>query len=98
MNVKIELQHFSGCPNAPELIKRVKEAIKDLYNIEYNEVIVGSNEKAFQMKFRGSPTLLINGEDFENHPEPEIAALACRYYSEGLPTVEKIKSKILSYL
>lgn len=93
--IKIELQHFIGCPNSPILIVRVKEAIKDFDNIEYIEVLVNTNEKAEEVKFRGSPTLLINGEDFENQPEPESPALACRYYRNGLPSVEDIKNKIV---
>lgn len=90
--IKIELQHFIGCPNSPVLIERVREVIKGFDNIDYKEVIVDSNEKALEFKFRGSPTLLINGEDFENQPEPESAALACRYYVNGLPTLDQLKN------
>jgi hypothetical protein len=79
-----------GCPNSPILIERVREVIKGQDNVDYREVIVDSNEKAEELKFRGSPTLLINGVDFENQPEPENTALACRYYINGLPTVEEI--------
>jgi protein-disulfide isomerase len=93
--INIELQHFNDCPNAPGLIERVKAAIKDFDNINYKEVLVDSNEKAEEVKFRGSPTLLINGEDFENQPEPETPALACRYYINGLPATEEIKNKII---
>ena len=93
--INIELQHFIGCPNSPILIERVNAAIKDFDNMDYKEVIVDSNEKAEEVKFRGSPTLLINGEDIENQPEPERTALACRYYRNGLPSIENIKRKIL---
>ena len=92
--ITIQIQHFHGCPNSPILIERVNEAIKDFENVDYAEVLVDSNEKAEQVKFRGSPTLLINGEDFEHQPEPENSALACRYYANGLPTVDGIKSLI----
>ena len=92
--INIEIQHFLGCPNSPILMERVKEAIKTFDNIIYKEVLVDSNEKAEKSKFRGSPTLLINGEDFKNQPEPENPALACRYYPKGLPTVEQIKNKL----
>ncbi|WP_337871840.1 thioredoxin family protein, partial [Ignavibacterium sp.] len=78
--IKIEIQHFLGCPNSPILIERVKEVITNLDNVSYSEVLIDTNEKAEEIKFRGSPTLLINGEDFENEPEPESPALACRYY------------------
>ena len=63
--LNIEIQHFIGCPNSPILIERVKVALKALPNIDYQETLVDSNEKAQEIKFRGSPTLLINGEDFE---------------------------------
>jgi protein-disulfide isomerase len=92
--INIELQHFNGCPNSPILIGRVKEAINGFDNIKYDEVIVDSNEKAEELKFRGSPTLLINGVDFENQSEPENTALACRYYMNGLPTVEEIRDRL----
>ena len=97
MKIKIELQHFTDCPNSPILIKRVKEAIKGFDFIDYRELIIDSNEKAEQLKFRGSPTLLINGKDFENQPEQDDPALACRYYPNGLPTVDQIKLRILEF-
>lgn len=96
-NISIELQHFHGCPNSPTLIERVKEAIKGFDNINYLEVFVDTNEKAREIKFRGSPTLLINGEDFENQPEPENPALACRYYPKGLAEVSQIKDKLSNF-
>lgn len=92
--IKIELQHFHGCPNSTALIERVKEAMKDFENTIYTEVLVDTNEKAKELKFRGSPTLIINGEDFENQPEPESPALSCRYYLKGLPKLEQIKSRL----
>ena len=90
----IEVQHFQGCPNSPILIERLKQVLVGLENINYKETIVDSNEKAKEVKFRGSPTLLINGEDFEDLPEPKDPALMCRYYPNGLPGIEIIKTKL----
>ena len=95
MKIKIELQHFDGCTNSPILIERVKEAIKDFSDVEYQEILVDSNEKAKEVKFIGSPTLLINGVDFENLPKPENPNLACRFYPSGLPTFEEIRRKLI---
>ncbi|MCH9029064.1 MAG: DUF2703 domain-containing protein, partial [Bacteroidetes bacterium] len=64
--------------------------------IECNEVLVESNELAEKLKFRGSPTVLINGEDIEGRKEPESASLNCRVYENGLPSIDEIKEKILS--
>ncbi len=95
--LKIEIQHFRGCPNSPEMIHRVKEAIKGSEEkFEYNEVLVESNELAEKLKFRGSPTVLINGEDIEGRNAPESASLNCRVYENGLPSVEEIRNKIFS--
>ena len=95
--LKIEIQHFRGCPNSPEMIHRVKEAIKGSEEqIEYNEVLVESNDLAEKLKFRGSPTVLINGEDIEGREEPESASLNCRVYENGLPSIDEIREKILS--
>jgi hypothetical protein len=94
--VSIELQYFKGCPNSEEMIKRVRMAIEGLsIKIDYKETLVETPELAQQVKFRGSPTLLVNGIDLEYMPEPEEGNLACRYYGNGLPNEEKIKEFII---
>ena len=93
--IKIELQHFYGCPNSEEMIKHVKEAITRLeVEVEYKEVLVDTPEKAEIHKFRGSPTVLVNGSDLEGLPEPDAGNLSCRYYKNGLPSVEKIMKAV----
>jgi protein-disulfide isomerase len=97
--VKIEIQHFEGCPNSAEMIARVRTAIEEFNEqIEYKEILVETPEHARQIKFRGSPTVLINGSDLENLSEPTDAHLACRYYLKGLPTVRQIKEFITDQL
>ncbi len=96
--VRVEVQYFRGCPNSDEMIRRVKEAIKDLQDIEYQEVLIETPELAKQYGFRGSPTLLINGKDYEEMPIPPIPSLSCRVYLKGLPTIEQIRDKIKQFL
>ncbi|MCP5064120.1 MAG: hypothetical protein GY936_16895 [Ignavibacteriae bacterium] len=60
------------------------------------EKLVEDNATAVKVKFRGSPTLLLNGEDFENLPEPFQPNLTCRIYCKGMPSLEEIKEKIQS--
>ncbi|MBZ0198546.1 MAG: DUF2703 domain-containing protein [Ignavibacteriaceae bacterium] len=92
MMIKVEVQYFTGCPNSQKMIDNAKTAIGQLnFEIEYTETLVESVESAKQTRFRGSPTLLINGFDFENLPEPNEPALSCRYYPSGIPTVDQIK-------
>jgi protein-disulfide isomerase len=80
------------------MIHRAKEAKKsNEEKIEYNEILIESNELAEEIKFRGSPTVLINGEDIEGKEEPESASLNCRVYENGLPSVDEIREKIYNY-
>ena len=93
--IPIIIQHFHGCPSGPKMIEFVQEAIlpyKDM--VDYQEIIIDNDESAKKNKFRGSPTLLIDGIDFENMPEPENPSMACRFYSKGLPNINEIKDRI----
>jgi hypothetical protein len=93
--VLLQIQYIHGCPNSPGMIRRLKEAIGGIEEeVDYQEVLIETNEVAEKVKFRGSPTLLINGEDFEGREEPDQASLNCRYYPNGLPSIEDIKMKI----
>ncbi len=89
--IKVEVQYFHGCPNSDEMIKRVKEAITIIdKTVDYMEILVDTPEKAEYYKFRGSPTVLVNGHDLEGLSEPMKGNLACRYYKDGLPSTETI--------
>lgn len=93
--LKIEVQYFTGCPNSKTMLERVREAINlASIEIDYKETLIETPEEADKVKFRGSPTLLINGIDFENLQEPENGNLSCRYYQKGLPTIEQIFDQI----
>ena len=98
LNINIEVQYFEGCPHADEMLKRVKKAV-DLveFQVDYQEILVETPVEARQIKFRGSPTLLVNKIDFEKLPEPEFANLSCRFYKNGLPTVESIEKFISQF-
>lgn len=98
--LKIEIQYFDGCPNSVEFISRVKKVLEsdEIIECDYTETLVSSDEMAKEVKFRGSPTLLINGKDFEDLPEPKEPALMCRYYPLGLPGVNEIKMRIKQFV
>ena len=66
--------------------------------IDLSERIIDSPDLAKKFKFRGSPTLLIEGKDIEGMPVPENPTLACRFYQKGLPTKEIISDIIKSKL
>jgi glutaredoxin len=99
MKLKLQFQYFESCPNHKKLRKNLIEAIKGLEDkIELEEILVEDDNTAKRVKFRGSPTLLINDEDLDNIPAPENPVLACRFYPDGIPSAEIIRKKILQSL
>lgn len=97
--ITVEVQYFYGCPNSQEMMRRVQEAIKRTnISIDYHEILVDTPEKAELYKFRGSPTVLINGSDLEGMPVPSAGNLACRYYSNGIPSIDTITDIIQDIL
>lgn len=99
MKVEIEFQYFENCPNHERMSQILEEAVVGLQDkIEIRRILVNDPETAKKVGFRGSPTILINGRDLEDMPPPASPALACRYYSHGLPTVSVLREKILQQL
>ena len=95
MPVKLEFQHFHGCPNGPVLLPRVREAIRRVgLDVEFIETMVEDEETASRTKFLGSPTLLINGQDLLGVSLPDKPHFACRYYADGLPSLDLIIQRI----
>lgn len=94
--IKIEYQYFEGCPNHEKMRDNLYKAINGLKDIvEIKLINVKDEIIAKEIKFRGSPTLLINGKDIEDMKEPDLPSFSCRYYPKGIPAVEIIRNRIL---
>ncbi|MBS1261881.1 MAG: hypothetical protein MAG453_01216 [Calditrichaeota bacterium] len=95
--LRLQVQYFEGCPHERELRNRVRDAIRRAgTDVSYDELVVGDNETAARVGFRGSPTLLIDGSDFYGDPAPEQPGLSCRHYPAGMPTVDEIAARLES--
>lgn len=95
MKVSLEFQYFLGCPNHIKMQNNISEAIKGLEDkIELKKILVEDEATAKKVEFRGSPTLLINGEDIEGVPAPAEPSLACRFYIGGVPGSDVIRKII----
>jgi hypothetical protein len=93
--VLLELQYFDGCPNHELIRRNLTRAIHGIeHRVQIAEVLVEDEETAVKTMFRGSPTLLINGEDVEGMPAPVLATMSCRFYSNGVPSADFIRMKI----
>ena len=95
----IEIQYFEDCPNSEKAFRLLNEFIsKNSYEIRLKETLVETQEAAEKNKFRGSPTILVNGYDLEGLEEPKNPNLSCRFYQNGFPTItdlDKAVKKIL---
>jgi len=95
MKLNLEFQYFKGCPNHKKMSDNLEDAIKGSEDkIELTKVLVKDEETAKRVGFRGSPTLLIDGEDLEGIAAPRNASLSCRFYPKGIPSSLSIKNKI----
>jgi hypothetical protein len=95
MKVRLEFQYFEDCPNHGAMRENLFQAVRGIEDkVEMREMSVEDAETARRVQFRGSPSLLINGEDLEGMPPPEEASLSCRFYPNGIPSMELIRQKI----
>jgi hypothetical protein len=91
--VRIVLQYFEGCPNTLLAENRLREALREV-GMEDAEVLrerVDTPERAQAIRWRGSPSILLDGEDpFGDKASP--VGFACRVYQTeegpaGAPSV-----------
>ena len=98
--MQITLRYFDGCPNWRLAEARMTEALAAAGGpgsaIAYERV--ETQEEAERLGFRGSPTLLVDGEDpFADQDAP--VGLACRIYrtEEGpraYPSVTQLRAAL----
>ncbi len=85
--MKMEILYFDGCPTylkAEDTLRRILE--EEGVDAEVELVSVNTAEEAQELRFPGSPTIRVDGEDLFPVPERAGYALGCRMYanSEGL--------------
>ena len=89
--MKVEVLYFDGCPHHPEAVQLVREVLEQTgIRADLVEVAVNDAAQAERLKFVGSPTVRVNGEDIEpGATERTGYALSCRMYgSSGVPPRE----------
>jgi len=102
--MKIELLYFDGCPSYKLADEYIKEIIaEEGLDVEYELIDVEKDKRGQILKFLGSPTILIDGEDLEEGvSEAESFELKCRIYSidgkfAGCPPKEYFREAILKH-
>ncbi len=99
--MKIDLLYFDDCPNWRTAHDRLDQALVDSPDApELTLVAITTPDDAQRLRFRGSPSILIDGRDpFATGTEP--VGLACRIYEtpdgpQGSPTSEQIRAALAS--
>jgi hypothetical protein len=79
--VRIELRYWEGCPSHPETMELLERVLHER-SIEAEVVVrhVGTQEEAEELRFPGSPTILVDGRDVDPEGATARPALTCRIY------------------
>jgi hypothetical protein len=94
--MKVEILYFDGCPTYKATEKTLREVIaEEGMDAEIKLVALNTDEEAQWVRFPGSPTIRVEGEDLFTAPKRPEYALGCRMYAtpEGLrgsPTAEML--------
>ena len=93
----IEVLYVPGCPNHLSTVVRLREVLRsEGMDAGISEIAVTDEMAARDLRFRGSPTVRINGMDVEPSREQSFG-LACRLYSSGggMPSQELLQRAVL---
>ncbi len=86
--MRIEVLYFEDCPNYQPMISLANEVLSELgLSADIRQVEVRTPEDAERLRFLGSPSLRVDGEDIEPGARSRTQyALSCRVYGgSGLP-------------
>ena len=97
--MKIEILYVADCPSYPPTVKLLEEVLAaEGIKAEVTKVLVADKQMASKFKFRGSPTIRINGLDIAEDSS-SVGSFACRLYpgsqQVGVPPVELVRRALL---
>jgi len=89
----IEFLYFDGCPNTPQL-REYLEAALDQSNGSFTAIDLTKLPETDIRRGYGSPTILVDGRDLFDMPEPNAPTMNCRIYPGGLPKTDTLIAKL----
>ena len=97
--MKIDLLYFNDCPSWKVALANLETALAaEAVGAKIRLIEVEDHEQATRLKFLGSPSFCVDGQDM--WPEArETYNLSCRVYAtpqgmRGVPTVEMLREKL----
>jgi hypothetical protein len=97
--MRVELLYFDGCPSWQAAYDHLKLALDGLgLPDDVRLVRIQTNEQALELRFTGSPTIRLNGQDLFPTNQADYG-LGCRLYitpegMRGYPTVDMLREAI----
>ncbi len=93
----VELLYFEGCPHWTTAEERLR-AVAGARGLRVERRLVTTPEEAERARFRGSPTILVDGRDPFAHGD-EVFGLSCRLFQTpsgpaGSPTIEQLEEAL----
>ena len=98
--MRVGVRYFDGCPNWRVAEERLREVLAEVgsSDVEVELERVETPEQAQAVAFRGSPTVLVDGEDpFLDEAAP--VGLMCRIYAtpdgpQGAPSLGQLRAAL----
>ena len=98
--MKVEVLYFDGCPTYKTAENTLREVLAEGdIDTEVELVAVNTDEEARRLRFPGSPTIRVGGEDLFPVSEREDWRLGCQVYAtpeglKGSPTAEMLREAL----
>ena len=91
----VTLLYFDGCPNWLEADAHLRSLAAELPDVTVTRHLVETPEEAERTRFRGSPSILVDGVDAFADPDAPVG-LSCRMYQTpdglaGSPTRDQLR-------
>lgn len=82
---QIDILYFDGCPNHLRTTELIRDVVRSLgLDATIREVVVHDADQAARLRFLGSPTIQINGEDVEPAVRSRVDySFSCRMYGRS---------------
>jgi len=98
--LRVTFQYIDDCPSHEQALARLRKVLREeRIQVEIDIIKIENEQQAQQLRFVGSPTILVNDTDIDPQ-STEHYGLACRAYQledgriSPLPSEEMIKRAI----
>lgn len=98
--MQVDILYFDGCPNHHPTVELVRDVVQTLgLDAVIREVEVRDVADAVRLRFLGSPTVLVNGQDVDPSARSRTDySITCRTYGRsGSPSRELLEQALQAW-